>query len=73
MKMRSPFFVPTKRARNAQARLQRAKLTIVVARERAARMAQHAALTSTVLRTPNVLQRRRLAESSSAKVHTPQE
>jgi len=59
-------FAPPKRKRKTKARLERAKLVAVAARERAAETAQYAAQPSTV-RPLTVLQRRRLAKRLSAK------
>jgi hypothetical protein len=65
------LFAPPIKARKTKARLERAKLVIVAARERAARRAartaQQYAVQLSTMRHPNVLQRRRLAERSSAK------
>ena len=64
------LFAPPKKARKTKARLDRAKLVIVKARERAAVTAQrYAAQPSTMrpVRPPTVLQRQRLAERLSAK------
>jgi hypothetical protein len=63
------LFNPPKKARNIKTRLERAKLVIVRARERAAVTAQrYAAQPSTMrpMRPPTVLQRQRLAERLSA-------
>jgi hypothetical protein len=63
------LFAAPKIAHKNKARLERAKLVIVAARERAAEMAQQSAaqpLTNLTMR-PTVLQRRRLAERLSAK------
>jgi hypothetical protein len=54
-----PFAAP-KRADKAKAKLERAKLVIVAARERAAEAAQESAAQLAMMRPPNVLQRRRL-------------
>jgi hypothetical protein len=56
----SALFAPTKSARNAAAKLQRAKLAVVAARKRAARTAQQYA----------ALQKHRLAKKLNAKVLT---
>ena len=56
-KSMSTVFLPPKIARKAEAKLRRAKLAVIAARKRAARMAQRYAA-------------RRLAEGSSAKVLT---
>ena len=64
------LFAPPKTARKTKARLERAKLVIVKARERAAVTAQrYAARPSTMrpTRPPTVLQRQRLAERLNAK------
>jgi hypothetical protein len=64
------LFNPPKNARKTKTRLERAKLVIVAARERAAVTAKrYAAQPSTMrpLRHPTVLQRQRLAERLSAK------
>ena len=63
------LFAPPKRARKTKARLDRAKLVIVKAQERAAVTGQRYAAQPSVtrpMRPPNVLQRR-LAERLSAK------
>ena len=68
--MSAELFAPPKRARKTEARLERAKLVVVAARERAAGTAQqYAAQPSTMrpMRSPTVLQRRRLAERLRAK------
>jgi hypothetical protein len=64
------LFNPPKKARKTKTRLERAKVVIVVARERAAVTAKrYAAQPSTMrpMRPPTVLQRQRLAERLSAK------
>jgi hypothetical protein len=64
------LFAPPIKARKTKARLERAKLVIVAARERATVTAErYAAQPSTMrpMRPPTGLQRRRLAERSSAK------
>jgi hypothetical protein len=48
------------RAAKTNAKLERAKLVIVAARERAAETARQCAAQSLTIRPPNVLQRRRL-------------
>ena len=68
------LFAPPKTARKTKARLDRAKLVIVKARERAAVTAQrYAAQPSTMrpMRSPTVLQRHRLAERLNAKSCRP--
>jgi hypothetical protein len=67
MKMltRAHLFVPPKMARKTKTRLQRAKLAIVAARDRAVDLAQQHVVPS-MKRPPTVLQRRRLAERLSA-------
>jgi hypothetical protein len=62
------LFVPPKIARKTKARLERAKLIVVAARERAAEMAQRYAAQPSTKRPATVLQRRRLAERLSAKL-----
>jgi hypothetical protein len=54
------LFVAPKRAGKTNARLERAKLVLVAARERAAETAQQCAAQPSMMRPPNVLQRRRL-------------
>ena len=64
------LFGAPKRSGKAKARLERAKMVIVAARERAAATAQrYAAQPSTMrpMRPPTVLQRHRLAERLNAK------
>jgi hypothetical protein len=61
------LFAPRKIARKTKARLERAKLVVVVARERAAERAQQHAAQPSTMRPPTVLQRRRLAERLGAK------
>ena len=61
------LFAPPKIARKTKARLERAKLVVVAARERAAETAQKYAAQPSMMRPPTVLQRRRLAERLSAK------
>jgi hypothetical protein len=58
------LFAPPWKARKTKTRLERAKLVIVAARERAARTAQRAV--PSMKRPPTVLHRRRLAERLSA-------
>jgi hypothetical protein len=60
-----PFAAP-KSAGKTKARLERAKLVIVAARERAAETAQQCAAPS-AMRPPTVLQRRRLVGRFSGK------
>ena len=59
-----PFAGP-RIASKAKARLERAKLVIIAARERAAEMAQQSPLRTSTIR-PTVLQKRRLAERQAA-------
>ncbi len=59
------LFAPPKKARKTKTRLERAKLVIVAARDRAVETAQQRAVPS-VKRPPTVLQRHRLAERLSA-------
>ena len=62
------LFAPPKTARKTKARLARAKLVIVKARERAAVTAQrYAAQPLRPMHPPTVVQRRRLAERLGAK------
>jgi len=61
------LFAPAKRARKTKARLDRAKLVIVKARERAAVTAQRYAAQPSAIRPPTVLQRRRLVGRFSGK------
>jgi hypothetical protein len=65
------LFAPPKKARKIKTKLERAKLVIAAARERAARraarMAQQHAVQLSMMRPPTVLQRQRLAERLSAK------
>jgi len=61
-----PFAAP-KRADNAKARLERARLVIAAARERAAETAQEYVTQLAAMRPPNVLQRRRLVGKFSGK------
>ena len=63
------LFAPPKKARKTKTRLERAKLVIVAARQRAARRAARTAqqyAVDSMMRPPTVLQRRRLAERLSA-------
>jgi hypothetical protein len=53
--------------RKTKARLERAKLVVVAARERAAETAQQYAAQPSTMRPPTVLQRRRLAGRFSGK------
>jgi hypothetical protein len=59
------LFAPPKKARKTKTRLERAKLVIVAARDRAVETAQQHAFPS-MKRPPTVLHRRRLAERLSA-------
>jgi hypothetical protein len=62
------LFAPPKKARKTKTRLERAKLVIVAARQRAARRAARTAqqyAVDSMMRPPTVLQRRRLAERLS--------
>jgi hypothetical protein len=61
------LFAAPKRADKAKAKLERAKLVIVAARERAAETAQEYVAQLAVMRPPNVLQRRRLIGKFSGK------
>jgi hypothetical protein len=58
------LFAPPKKARKTKTRLERAKLVIVAARDRAVETAQQHVVPS-MKRPPTVLQRRRLAERLS--------
>jgi hypothetical protein len=60
------LFAAPKRAVKTKARLERVKLVMVAARERAAETAQQCAAPST-MRPPTVLQRRRLVGKFSGK------
>jgi hypothetical protein len=60
------LFAAPKRTVNTKAKLERAKLVIVAARERAAETAQQCAAPST-MRPPTALQRRRLVGRFSGK------
>jgi hypothetical protein len=60
------LFAPPKRARNTKEWLERAKLVVATARDRAVEMAQQREAPSTT-RPPTWLQRHRLAERLSAK------
>jgi hypothetical protein len=55
------LFAPPKKARKTKVRLERAKLVVVAARERAAERAQQRAAQPSTTRPPTVLQKRRLA------------
>jgi len=61
------LFAPPKTARKTKARLERAKLVIVKARERAAVTAQRYAAQPSTMRPMTVLQRQRLCERLNAK------
>ncbi len=61
------LFAPPKMVRKTKARLERAKLVVVAARERAAETAQQYAAQPSTMRPPTVLQRRRLAGRFSGK------
>jgi hypothetical protein len=61
------LFAAPKKAGKAKARLERAKLVIVAARERAAEGAQPCAVQPSTMRPPAVLQRRRLVGRFSGK------
>jgi hypothetical protein len=61
------LFALPKLARKTKARLERAKLVIVAARERAAGAAQQRAAQLSTMRPPTVLQRRRLVGRFSGK------
>src|SRR5215471_19322328 len=61
------LFAAPKRAGKTKARLERAKLVIVAARERAAETAQQCAAQPSTMRPPTVLQRRRLVGRFSEK------
>src|SRR6516164_2431117 len=61
------LFAAPKRAGKTKARLERAKLVIVAARERAAETAQQCAAQPSTMRPPTVLQRRRLVGRFSGK------
>jgi hypothetical protein len=63
---RAQLFAPATRARKIEDRLERAKLVIAVARDRAVKTAQQRAAPS-MKRHPTVSQSRRLAEMLSAK------
>src|SRR5262249_32252687 len=62
------LFAAPKRAGKTKARLERAKLVIVAARERAAGTAQQCAAQPSTMRPPTVLQRRRLVGSQRKTV-----
>ena len=61
------LFAPPKKARKTKVRLERAKLVVVAARERAAETAQKYAAQPSTMRPATVLQRRRLAARFSGK------
>jgi hypothetical protein len=61
------LFGAPKRSGKAKARLERAKMVIVAARERAAETAQQRAAPPSMMRPPTVLQRRRLVGRFSGK------
>jgi hypothetical protein len=61
------LFAAPKSADNAKARLERAKLVIVAARERAVETAQQCAARPSTMRPPTVLQRRRLVGRFSGR------
>ena len=61
------LFGAPKRAGKTKAKLERAKLVIVVARERAAETAQQCAAPPSAMRPPTELQRRRLVGRFSGK------
>jgi hypothetical protein len=61
------LFAPPKKARKAKTRLERAKLVIVAARERAVETAQQCAAQPSTMRPPTVLQRRRLVGRFSGR------
>jgi hypothetical protein len=61
------LFAAPKRAGKTKARLERAKLVIVAARERAAETAQQCVAQPSTMRPPTVLQRRRLVGRFSGK------
>jgi hypothetical protein len=65
------LFAPPKKARKTKTRVERAKLVIAAARERAARRAartaQQYAVQLSMMRPPTVLQIRRLAERLAPK------
>ena len=61
------LFAAPRIADKTKARLERAKLVVVAARERAAEMAQQHAAQPSTMRPPTVLQRRRLAERLRAR------
>jgi hypothetical protein len=61
------LFAAPKRADKAKARLERAKLVIVAARQRATETAQECVAQLAMMRPPNVLQRRRLVGRFSGK------
>jgi hypothetical protein len=61
------LFGAPKRSGKAKARLDRAKMVIVAARERAAETAQQCGAPPSTMRPPTVLQRRRLVGRFSGK------
>ncbi len=61
------LFAAPKSAGKAEARLERAKLVIVAARERAVEEAQQCAAQPSTMRPPTVLQRRRLVGRFSGR------
>jgi hypothetical protein len=61
------LFGAPKRSGKTKARLERAKMVIVAARERAAETAQQCAAPPSTMRPPTVLQRRRLVGRFSGK------
>ena len=61
------LFAAPKRVGKTKARLERAKLVIVAARERVAETAQQCAAPPSTMRPPTVLQRRRLVGRFSGK------
>ena len=63
----SAIFAAPKRAGKTKARLERAKLVIVAARERAAETTQQCVVQPSMMRPPTVLQRRRLGGRFSGK------
>jgi len=65
--MTAQLFAAPTRAGKTKARLERAKLVIVAARERAAETAQRCVAQLAMMRPPNVLQRRRLVGRFSGK------
>ena len=61
------LFAPPKKARKTKVRLERAKLVVVAARERAAEMTQQRTAQPSTMRPSTVLQRRRLVRKFSGK------